>query len=108
MFPHIAQLPDSGSSFRRAPSGWKVAELCVSAAPGALPSMTSSPSVRDAKPRGQKDTGDRAVLGLFQFIKMCYFCLDTGGEGAPGREGNPLDSASSCSWRQWQWFCCLP
>lgn len=36
MFPCIAQLPDSSSSFRRAPSGWKFAVFCVSAAHGTL------------------------------------------------------------------------
>lgn len=38
MFPCIAQLPDSSSSFWQAPGGWKVAVFCVSAAHGSLPS----------------------------------------------------------------------
>lgn len=38
VFPCIAQLPDSSSSFWRAPGGWKFAAFCVSTAHGTLPS----------------------------------------------------------------------
>jgi len=96
-FPRIAQLPDLGSSFWRAPGGCEFATFCVSAAHGTLPSMTSSSSVPYAEPTGMAGAGDRAALGLFQFTKMHCCCLDEGGKEGPGRGGNPLHSASSCS-----------
>lgn len=55
MFPCIAQLPDSSSSFWRAPGGWKSAVFCVSAAHGILPSVTSSFSAPYTEPQGRQE-----------------------------------------------------